>query len=218
MDDLNQIWKEARQGIEPAPENVGDMIVSAMKKKKSVLFFHYGNIITLTVVLIMISAFFFFVAPFRDLLSWVGVGMMVVGLVIRILVEIYSAHLYGRIQITNDASTATNNTVSFYQFRKKVHGPLTISIVAIYIVGFYMLSPEFSKHIPMDWLIGFDLSVIPVAVILVWQIRKGILKEMATLSSLIGLKQQIDSINTPDDTISQVDDKSNSRDEAQSGL
>jgi hypothetical protein len=191
MDDITKKWKDARAIIETPSGSVAELIASARKKKKSVLFFHYGNIIILTMTLIMISAFFFYLTPFRDLLSKTGVAMMVFGLLLRIIIEGFSAIKYSRIQFTHDVSAATNETVSFYKFRKTIHGPVTIAIVAAYIAGFYFLTPEFSRYIPLIWMIVMDVLFIPGAIILALQIRKGILKEMRFLSALIDLQGQL---------------------------
>jgi hypothetical protein len=193
MDDITKKWKEARAAIEAPPNSVAALITSARKKNQSVLFFHYGNIIILTMVLIMISAFFFYRTPFRDVLSKTGVAMMVLGLFLRIIIEGFSAIKYSRIHFTHDALAATSETVSFYKFRKTIHGPVTIAIVAAYIAGFYFLTPEFSRYISLIWMIIMDVLFIPGAIILAWQIRKGIHKEMQTLTALIALQGQLNS-------------------------
>lgn len=193
MDEFKNKWKKAKEAAILPPQNIEALIDSAQQKKRSNLYFHYGNIIILSITLIGLSLFFYYVAPFRELLSRTGVALMLGGLIIRIVIEIYSVLKSKKIRMLNDAASTTSDTLEFYRFRKKIHGPVTITIVALYCLGFIMLGPEFSKYIALEWMILMYLSFVLGAVLLIWQIGKGIQKEMKILLELAELRKEMQS-------------------------
>jgi hypothetical protein len=68
-----------------------------------------------------------------------------------------------------------------------IHGPVTISILLLYTIGFYMLTPEFSRYFSLPVMILIDVSYIAGAAIVGIAIRHGIAKEMTILNAI---KQQ----------------------------
>ncbi|AHM60488.1 membrane protein [Flammeovirgaceae bacterium 311] len=193
MDELKNKWKKARESAALPPQNIEALVASARQKKKNNLYFHYGNIIILSITLVGISLFFYYVAPFRELLSRTGVALMVGGLIIRIVIEIFSVLKSKKIRMVNDAASTTSDTLEFYRFRKKIHGPVTITIVALYCLGFVMLGPEFSRYIAPEWIVLMYGSFVLGALLLIWQIRKGIQKEMRILLELAELRKEMQS-------------------------
>lgn len=190
MDDLKNRWNEARQGI-TQKQSTEQLIKTANKKGRSVLYFHYGNIVVLLVTLVGISLFFYYNTPFQTLLSKTGVALMIGALSLRIIIEIFSSVKSFGIRLTKDAATTASNAISFYNFRKKIHGPVTLTTVGLYVLGFYALSPEFSIYIDLKWMILMHISFVAGALIIIWQVRKGIKKEMLDLSVILDLQQQI---------------------------
>ena len=191
MDELFKQWNSGKAIVKPA-HNTDEIIRLAKRKKKSVIDFHIGNIVVLSVTFVVIGLFFFYVTPFRETLSRVGVTLMLGGLLLRIIIEVISIVKSKKVQLTNDAFSTTADAIAFYTFRKKIHGPVTITIVVLYIIGFYFLSPEFSKYISMKWMIIMDGSFIVGAAFLIWVIRKGIKDEMRNLQELIEVRKEME--------------------------
>ena len=195
MDDelkkLKNQWKDVKSSVEKPEIEVDDIIEKAKKNKKSVLYAHYGNMLILTLTLIMITAFFYYVTSFQDLISKIGVVFMIGGLALRILIEWVSSIRSKQMDLTKHANSSMNSLLQFYQFRKKIHGPVTISIVGLYTLGFYMLTPEFSKYIDLHWMIIMDVGYVIGAIILIIFIRKGIKKEMEELAEIVQMKKEL---------------------------
>lgn len=190
---LQNQWQKDKNTIEnDATENSIEEILSVIKKKKTwSITFHYGNILVLSIVLLGITAFFYFVAPVEHLLSRIGVVLMIGGLFIRIIIEFISVSKSKKINMLDQALHATEKTIAFYKFRRKIHGPVTVVIVALYTIGFYMISPEFSLYFENWQMILIDVSYIIGAVILIIVIRKNIKKEIRILSEIVGLKKKM---------------------------
>jgi hypothetical protein len=189
IDDIVNQWKKAKQAL-PREKNVDELIAQAEQKRKASLSFHYGNMIVLVIVIVMLVLSFLFFFPFQETVSRVGVVLMVGSLVTRIVIEFYSVQKSRSINLSVSALSNTDLTVAFYNFRKRVHGPVTISIVTIYCMGLAMLTPEFLKHVgPVIYL--FDGMFCIGGAVLIWQIRKGIQKEMKDLRELMKIRTQL---------------------------
>lgn len=82
-------------------------------------------------------------------------------------------------------------TPLIFTISEKIHGPVTIVLIGIYTIGFYMLTPELSRHFDLLWMVIFDFVYVLGAVFLIWQIGKGIKAEMKQLSEIIQLKEEM---------------------------
>ena len=192
FDDIVNQWKKAKQRV-PEGGAVDQLVKHAKSKQKASLAFHYGNMLVLAGVAVMLILFFIFLFPFKELMSRIGVALMVGGLVIRIMIEYYSALKSRTIDVSNNALSNTDQTLDFYNFRKRIHGPVTIIIVAIYCIGLGLLTPEFYKYIgPVIFL--FDGMFCVAGVIIIWQVRKGIRKEMTDLKDILEIRRQLTQI------------------------
>ncbi|WP_299437571.1 hypothetical protein [uncultured Aquimarina sp.] len=187
---LQNQWQKDQNNIENPEDNNG--LFSSIRKKKSwSTRFHYGNILVLSIVLIGIIVFFHFVAPVRAILSRVGVGLMIGGLFLRIVIEIISVSKAKKINMVDDALQTTNDTITFYNFRKTIHGPVTLGIISLYTIGFYMITPEFSLYFETWQMVLIDVSYIIGAIIPFIAIRKNIKKEIRILLEIIELKKKM---------------------------
>jgi uncharacterized membrane protein len=191
MDDLKSIWKSAKGntgnlGISPAA-----LIRQAEAKKRNAIVSHFWNIGILFAVVVMLVACFYFFFPFQEVLSRIGIGFMIGGLLLRIAIEFFSIRKSNKVKVSDATAQATEDTLAFYEFRKKIHGPVTLSIVFLYIAGFYMLSPEFSKYIPETAMVIMDVGFLVGAIVMALFIRTGIRKELEDLKSVVEIKKAL---------------------------
>lgn len=189
MDELVNQWKNAKKGV-PKAESIDALIKTAESRKRSSIAFHYGNMIVLSVLAMTLVLFFLFLFPFQETVSRIGVGFMVGTIVLRVIIEYYSSRKANMINLAAATVSATDETLKFYEFRKKIHGPVTISMVALYTIGLGLLTQEFIKHIGYIILL-FDAMYCLGGVFVIWQIRKGIKKEMDDLKEIIKIKSQL---------------------------
>ena len=191
FDELKDHWKSAKKGHHPASD-VSALIEAATLKRKSSQRFHYGNVAVLTIVLVVVAFFFLYLFGFQERLSRTGVALMLGGLAVRILLEIISARRFNAIALTETTSNTTNQMVRFYKLRRLIHGPVTITIVAAYVIGLLMLTPEFLIHIGTIIYL-FDGLFMASGIVIIWFIRKSIRKETQELEEIIAIKRQIES-------------------------
>ena len=189
--ELQSSWDNSKTNKEPSIGSFDILYKRIKNKEKENYFFYYGTIIILTFTLIAISLFFYFVAPVKEILSRIGVGLMVVGLLFRIFIEVISIYKAKQINCLDDTLKTTENTIRFHQFRKTIHKVIAPIIIVLYTVGFYMITPEFNSHIEFWNLVLIDVSYVVIGIILFIVIRKGVRKEMLKLTEILKLKNEI---------------------------
>ncbi|HET9054650.1 MAG TPA: hypothetical protein VFM90_10775 [Cyclobacteriaceae bacterium] len=191
-DDITALWQQvkAKNQTSVAP-NLTEVKNQAAAKKKSALWAHYGNAGVLTLTVLMLIFYFYYLYNFQDVLSNLGINLMIGGLIIRILIELYSAFRSRTINVSDTAAQSLQSSDAFHEFRKRIHGPVTIIIFALYFVGFYMLTPEFSRYISFTWMVIMDVGALVVAAILILFIRKGIRQELKDLEKMVELQRSL---------------------------
>lgn len=189
--ELESVWQSGKESLKSSPESLQDIHAQIQKNKRSNFLFYYGTIIILSITFLGVASFFYFVAPVQEILSQVGVGLMLGGLFIRIILEIITGIRSKKVHIQSNSLEAVNNAIAFYEFRKKIQFVVAPTIVALYTVGFYLITPEFLSYLSLESVILFDVVYLVMAVILFIQIRKGVLKEVKTLQETVELKQEL---------------------------
>ncbi len=187
---LQNNWKTSRENIKIST-NIDGLYKEIRKKEKANYFFYYGTIIILLTTLIVISLFFIYAAPVQETLSRIGAGLMVFGLLFRIIIEIISIYKAKQISSLDNTLRTTKNIIKFHQFRKIIHRIIAPIIIALYTVGFYMITPEFSLYIEFWNLVLIDISYIIIGIILFIIIRNGVKKEMQKIADIVRLKNEI---------------------------
>ena len=191
FNELQSKWESSKKGIELCTTNFESLYRKIKNKEKENYFFYYGTITILLATLIIISLFFYYVAPVQELLSRIGAGLMVLGLVFRIFIEIISIYKAKQINNLDTTLKTTENAINFHQFRKTIHQVIAPIIIGFYTVGFYIITPEFSLYIEFWNLVLIDISYVIIGIILFILIRKGVKKEMQKLGDIMKLKNDI---------------------------
>lgn len=191
MQDIINTWKEGRGVLQN--ESIEQLISKAKGKKRSVLTAHFITVAVLGTTFILIAFFCYYQKTFSTALSYRGLYIMMGCLLLRIGIEVLSIVKSKAIQFTESTEKATREALHFYAFRRKVHGPVTIIIFGLYIVGFYLLSPELSNYLAFESMMLLHISFIIGALILVWIITNGIRKETADLHHIKQISNDVHS-------------------------
>lgn len=191
FEDLQSKWENSKKSIESQTGNFDDLYKMIKSKEKANYFFYYGTITILLITLTAISLFFYYAAPVKQVLSRIGAGLMILGLLFRIGIEIISIYKAKRINNLDSTLKTAENTISFHQFRKSIHQIVSPIIIGLYTIGFYMITPEFSLHMKLWSIVLYDISYVVIAVILFIVIRKGVRKEMEIIRDIVNLRNEI---------------------------
>ena len=189
--ELQNTWETSKKSIESQRINFDDVYKKIKRKEKENFSSYYGTIIILSITLLVISFFFYYLAPVEKLLSRIGAGMMIFGLLFRIIIEIISIYKAKRINNSDSTVTTAENTIEFHKFRKLIHLIVTPIIIGLYTIGFYIITPEFSLYLKLWSVVLIDVSYLFIGVILFIIIRKQVKEEMKKLRDIINLKNEI---------------------------
>ncbi|HCX21192.1 MAG: hypothetical protein CMB80_15435 [Flammeovirgaceae bacterium] len=189
FDQLKDSWKAAKKE-HSAPDSITmlkTVVENHNKSKKA----HIWNAAILSSVVIGLLAFFYFLAPMQDTLSRIGIALMIGGLIVRIVIELISHQKASGINYAASSEESAGQAKDFYNYRKKIHGPVTAIIIALYTIGFYSLTPEFSRYFSTFWMWMMDGSYLVIGIILFVGIRKGVVQEMRDLKRINEIQSAI---------------------------
>ena len=192
LNDIKGLWEESKSTDSSSQNEIENLINKANSQKKQIRKIQYANAIILSITLIILALFFIYVAPFQELLSLIGIGLMIGGLLIRIIVELFSIRLSLKTQNADQSALEMSNAmISYQKFRMKIHGAFTYIILGLYSIGFYFLIPEFSLYMSdfMTWVLA--ASYIPAAIIFTYFIKTAIKKELQKLNELLSLHDEL---------------------------
>ena len=189
--ELENAWQQSKKNLQHSSIGLDEFYKKIRANKKENFAFYYGTIIILSITFIGIASFFYSIAPVEKLLSRTGVSFMLIGLFIRIIIEIISISKSKKVHVLDSSLDTVNNTIAFHKFRKKIHEIISPIIIVFYTVGFYMITPEFRLYLPFWSVVFWDVSYLVMAVVLFIQIRKGVKKEMKILQGMINLHKRL---------------------------
>jgi hypothetical protein len=195
IDNLKKTWQEYKSNDLVNPADKDQIIRIAKQKLKSTVRMQTGTILVLIITLVVIALYFFYVANFKQTISHIGAYLMMTSVALRIIIELVSIYLSATINMSETALNTNNASLTYYQFRKRVNGSITIAIIIVYTIGFYMLTPEFRLYFNKPMIILIDISYIFLVAILMWFIRKKIKKEMDILTRIFLIQNDINEGN-----------------------
>ncbi len=190
FNDIQNLWKQEKDNI-GTNSNAASIIRLAEHKRKKTTRTQLANITVLVFVVLVLISYFVFVARFQQILSKTGEVLMIGSLLIRIFIETGSIFYSKHIDFSETALKNNDTFLRYFRFRKKIHGPVTVAILIIYTIGFYMLTPEFISWFPMWLLILIDVSYIVAALIFSYFIRSAIKREMKALHQIHQFREDL---------------------------
>lgn len=195
FEELGAQWKSQRP---PQPNNneaISQLIAGVQSQQLQSVKTHLLTIAILSITLIIIYCFYLYVARFQEALSISGGILMLTSLAIRIGTEIISLSLLLRIDFSLAASASNLLSIRFHSLRRLINGPIMYITLAAYIVGFFMLSPEFSLHLSNMVVALMDVGFVIGAVILLKYLHKIVNKEKLILAKMRALQDSLDADN-----------------------
>ncbi|MEO6813602.1 MAG: hypothetical protein ABI172_06695 [Ginsengibacter sp.] len=191
ISDLKNLWQASRNNDDSNIADTGHIIKMAKQKMKSNIQLQVRTILILIIALAGIAAFFKYVAPFKQTLSHIAVVLMLGSLGLRIIIELVSIYLSANINLSQTALKSNHASLTYFRFRKIISSKVSIIILVIYSIAFYMLTPEFSLYLDLGVLILIDLSYLLAFAIFMWLIRNTAKKEMKILNEMLRIQHDI---------------------------
>lgn len=191
IDHLKTLWQESKSNDSSEPANIGQIITLAKEKMKRTVRMQLGTIVILTLTLAILCVYFLYGVPLNLTISRIGAILMTAGVVLRILIEIYSIVLARKVHPAETAHNSNHAAWIYHRFRRVINGPVTIAILILYSIGFYMLTPAFALIFSTPMLILIDVSYIFIALLFIGFIRRTIRKETQILDQILQIQEEL---------------------------
>jgi hypothetical protein len=191
MDDLNKAWKASKPTLQSADAVLPQIYHQASMRKRSIIIFHTANIIILSLTLLVLVSGRIYLDIFRDALSQAGIMLMMIVLFARIVIEVYSMMAVRSLSFSDQTTSMTTGLLKMYSKRRIIHGPVTIGIIVLYLVGLAMLMPEWRRYFELNILLLMNAGFLISGLFIIFQTRKSIAKELNNISEMIDLQKQM---------------------------
>lgn len=171
FDEITKNWKE--QPVQkPTEKNfmqLKDKIGQVTKGQR------IANVVLVSTVIILII-FFFYVGAINHKEVALAISTMIIALVIRVLLEIFSIKGLKNLSASWDIQKFKQQLQKYYKRRILVHTVLTPVLLTLYCFAFWTLMPVFKANLS-EWLYNYvfwsSLVLLPVFIIFFYvQIRK----------------------------------------------
>jgi hypothetical protein len=191
LDDIQKMWQQAKLHQPGSGFGVEELIAQAKQKGKKIYSEHYGNLAVLGSTALILFVFFFILYSLQEVLTKFGIALMIGGLLVRIAIEMMSLMRAKKIELHQPTAHTLPALLAFHRLRKQIHGPVTIFIVVLYVIGLYSVTPEVGRYISSTYFIWMHISIPVIAVFLVAVGRNGINNEMRALEKLLEIQQRL---------------------------
>lgn len=184
FNDIKHQW--AARNIPLPPEQGFDKIVDTLKTLRNKQ--KIGQVVLGITVLVLIG-FFFYISAYKNNQVFLGLGIMIVSLLLRISFEFSSIMKKFNLPADKDMKSYRHQLIHFYKRRKYLHFIVTPILFASYIIGFIMLLPSFKQALSHGFYTYIFMSswiiFIALAILIGFQIRK----ELVVLQELLDMEQ-----------------------------
>ncbi|WP_179021491.1 hypothetical protein [Winogradskyella forsetii] len=141
--------------------------------------------VILGITVAILIAFFFYVEAQLEIMASLGLGLMIIGLIARIIIELFSIKSLREIKHNLDFKSFKQKLQSYYKRRITTHYIATPIILALYITGFLILIPFFKASLSSGFYLYIQVSFVVILLIGTFLIFKEIQKELSVLKTLI---------------------------------
>jgi uncharacterized membrane protein len=179
FEDLQHTWKN--QPSLPVTENGFKSLlkkVRSIEQKQKI-----GNVVLLIIIIVLIL-FALYVSGYKNNTFLLGISLMIVSLILRIAIELYSLQKSKKLNFINDSNVFKEDLIRYYRFRKIVHYIFTPFIIIVYAVGFVILLPLFKATLSTGFYMYIVVSSVLLLLIFSVFIYKQIKNELHKLNEL----------------------------------
>lgn len=171
FDEIKQQWADREL---PTPPKQGSQRIierSAQIRKKQQI-----TQVVLGISLLILLLFFFYISAYNHTQTFLGLGLMIGCLLIRVILEYLSELRKGNLPVDDTLKGFHKKLEVYYNRRKKLHYIITPVLLGSYIIGFLLLLPSFSENLSPGFytyvLISSVVVFVCLAVLIVVQIRR----------------------------------------------
>jgi hypothetical protein len=178
FENLEEIWNKQP---EPPSFSALDIEYHARRQAKAIKVKHQWTIIIISLTVLVLVAYFTLKSAYRNQMLFIGLGIMITMLLLRIILEYVSIRKLNALSAETSFMEYVTKLKDFYQWRKKIHLVLTPIVYGCYIVGFILLLPVFKTSFPTGFFWYITISGFVFFVVFSFFMARQILKELKIL-------------------------------------
>ncbi|MGB0521865.1 MAG: hypothetical protein ACPGJS_02835 [Flammeovirgaceae bacterium] len=184
LDDLKDAWKAQKSVLVQPKLSSTDLLHKIRINSNQAKNEHIAIIAMLSVSAFVVGWFFWFYLKAPHWLIHTGSWGMVGSLILRVVIELISLNKFSRLSFSENTKVATQQFKRFYEWRKKLHGNITMGFYLFYSISFLSMTPIFAKHMELYWVIVMVVGFILIMITLVYFARIGIRRELKQLRAI----------------------------------
>lgn len=132
--------------------------------------------VVLAVTALVLILFFFYVSAYKFAAVFLGLGIMIGSLLLRIGIEFFAMIKKSYLPVDENMKMYNSKLIKYYRQRKLIHFIVTPILFGSYILGFILLLPSFKASLSSGFytyiLISSCFIFIALAVLIGTQIKK----------------------------------------------
>lgn len=176
---MQQQWA-AREIPLPTDQGFNNIFTrgETLRKKQQI-----GQVV-LGITIIILLGFFFYISAYKNTIVFLGLGIMIGSLGLRILLEFFAIIQKTNLPAHENMKSYMQHLIRFYKRRRYLHFLMTPILFASYIIGFILLLPSFKQALSHGFYTYIFISswiiFLALALLIGFQIRKelALLKEL----------------------------------------
>lgn len=184
MEDFDKMIAGWKNQPVPKAKNTVEIITLARDRLKDSRKKHLITSAVLSITLLIVVAYAIAVEG-ESLLFFVGIGLMIVSLLIRILIEWYSSVRLRKLNVDAITNNYLIQLKGFYKRRRKIQGLVTVTLFGAYVVGFLLLIPLFRQTMSFGFFIYIVVSGPVILAVIAFFIWRKIREELRSLEEAI---------------------------------
>lgn len=181
FENLENIWNS-----QPAPPvlSAADIELKARTQAKAIKTKHQWTIVIISITALVLLAYFIWIAAYNNRMLFIGLGIMITMLLLRIIAEYRSISKLNTLSAETSFMEYAGSLQAFYQWRKKIHFILTPLVYGLYMVGFILLLPIFKTTFSTGFFWYIIISGIAFFIVFGFFMARQIKKELGILAVL----------------------------------
>ncbi|WBL24897.1 hypothetical protein [Zunongwangia sp. HGR-M22] len=181
MNDFENIKNQWLLTETPAPKNNSEEII---KKSNYINRKQKITKLVLGITIIILIGFFFYISAYKYSQTFLGLGLMLACLSIRMGIEYASGIKKENFASYQSMKAFDNQLLRYYKSRKKIHYIWTPILFGIYVIGFLLLLPGFKESLSSGFYTYIIVSAVLTFVALLLLIAFQIKKELKIIKNL----------------------------------
>ncbi|MFD0860972.1 hypothetical protein ACFQ1M_02030 [Sungkyunkwania multivorans] len=186
FEELQATWR-GQKDVEDST-NSDTVIAEAERLSKKLKKNRRWTLAILAATILILMAFAIYVKVYRSIQPTVGIALMILGVVLRLVIEYRDIQRFSKIERTASLKAYAEQMFGYHSSRKTVHFVFTPIILLAYVLGFYLMLPSFKASLSAGFYLYIVISAIVLLIVYSFFFYREARKELDMLSYLSSIE------------------------------